>query len=353
MTIAGFIISIPIFVDSAFVILTPLVKSLSRKTGKSVVGIGVALASGLVLTHSMVPPTPGPLGVAGIFGVDVGQMIFLGILLGIPMVIVGVLYSKYIGKKIYQLPTEEGAEEEYFRPEEEKSYSDVVGDMDERQKDLPGVGLSLTPIFVPILLIFLNTTLNALGYSGGVYDYISFFGEPIIAVGIGLLLAIYLLTGGVSKDDTLDKMEDGMKQAGIILLVTGAGGALGEVIRASGAGDIIAEQVAQLPIPVLLIPFFISSIMRLIQGSGTVAMITAASIAAPILMTLDVNMALAAQAAAAGSLVFSYFNDSFFWVVNRMLGIREVGEQIRVWSVPTTLMWSVGLIEILILGFFF
>lgn len=353
MAVAGFIISIPIFVDSAFVILAPLVKSLSRKTGKSVVGIGVALASGLVITHSMVPPTPGPLGVAGIFGVDIGQMIFLGILLGIPMLIVGVLYSKYIGNKIYQIPAEEGAEEEYIRPEVQKPYPEVLEDMDERQKELPGLGVSLAPIFVPIILIFLNTTLNALGYSGGVYDYISFLGEPIIAVGIGVLLAIYLLSGDMTKDETLDKMEDGMKQAGIILLVTGAGGALGEVIRASGAGDIIAAEVAGLPIPVLLIPFLISSIMRLIQGSGTVAMITAASISAPILMTLDVNMALAAQAAAAGSLVFSYFNDSLFWVVNRILGIRDVREQIQVWSVPTTLMWLVGLVEILILGIFF
>lgn len=352
MAIAGFIISIPIFVDSAFVILTPLVKSLSRKTGKSVVGIGVALASGLVITHSMVPPTPGPLGVAGIFGVDIGQMILLGILLGTPMMITAIIYSKYIGKKIYQLPTDE-SETGYYRPEEEKTYPEVIEDIDERQKELPGLGVSLAPIFVPIILIFLSTTMNALEYSGSIYDFIAFLGSPIIAVGIGLLLAIYLLTGGVSKDDTLDKMEKGMKEAGIILLVTGAGGALGEVIRASGAGDIIATQVADLPIPVLLIPFLISSIMRLIQGSGTVSMITAASISAPILMTLDVNMALAAQAAAAGSLVFSYFNDSFFWVVNRMLGIRDVREQVQVWSIPTTLMWSVGLIEILLLGLFF
>lgn len=185
MAIAGFIISIPIFVDSAFVILTPLVKSLSRKTGKSVIGIGVALASGLVITHSMVPPTPGPLGVAGIFGVDIGQMILLGILLGTPMMIVGVLYSKYIGKKIYQIPTEEGAEAEYLRPEVQKTYPEVLEDIDERQKELPGIGVSITPIFVPIILIFLNTTWNALGYSGGIYDYISFFGEPIIGVGIG------------------------------------------------------------------------------------------------------------------------------------------------------------------------
>lgn len=352
MAIAGFIISIPIFVDSAFVILTPLVKSLSRKTGKSVVGIGVALASGLVITHSMVPPTPGPLGVAGIFGVDIGQMILLGLLLALPMMIVAIIYSKYIGKKIYQLP-EEDSETGYYRPEVEKSYPEVIKDIEDRERDLPGIAVSTAPIFVPIVLIFISTTFNALGLTGGFYDFLAFLGAPIIAVGIGLLLAIYLLTGDVSKDDTLNKMEEGMKSAGIILLVTGAGGALGEVIRASGAGDVIATQVADLPIPVLLIPFFISSIMRLIQGSGTVSMITAASISAPILMTLDVNMALAAQAAAAGSLVFSYFNDSFFWVVNRMLGIREVKEQIQVWSVPTTLMWLVGFVEILLLSLFF
>src|SRR5699024_6117554 len=123
--------------------------------------------------------------------------------------------------------------------------------------------------------------------------------------------------------------------------------------RESGAGDYIAEQIAGLSLPAVLIPFFIATLVRLIQGSGTVAMITAASISAPIVFQLDVNMTLAALAATMGSLIFSYFNDSFFWVVNRMLGIKNVKEQIMVWSVPTTLMWFVAMICLVVASIFF
>lgn len=351
MAIAGFIISIPIFVDSAFVILNPLVKSLSRKSGKSVVSIGVALASGLVLTHSLVPPTPGPLGVAAIFGVDIGVMIALGLAFGFPMLVAGIIYAKYIGNKIYQLPSEENLDE-FIRPDEKRDYPEMVKTISERENSLPSFMRSILPILVPILLIFMSTTLNAMGLTDNIFSVILFFGEPIIAVAIGLLFAIYGLAINMDKESTINQMEEGMKQAGIILLVTGAGGALGEVIRASGAGDHIAQQIAGFNIPVLLVPFFIATIIRLIQGSGTVSMITAASITAPILVQLDVNMSLAAVAAAMGSLAFSYFNDSFFWVVNRMLGIRDVKEQIKVWSVPTTIMWAVGLVELLIVSLF-
>lgn len=350
MAVAGFVISIPIFVDSAFVILNPLVKSLSRRTGKSVVSIGVALAVGLVITHSLVPPTPGPLGVAGIFDVDIGLMILLGLLFGIPLMIVGVLYAKWLGKRIHQIPDEDG--DGFHRPEEIDAYSEFLELADEREKELPSLLISILPILVPIILIFVNTTLSALELTEGVYGIFTFLGNPIIAVAVGLLIAIYTLTLKDSRENTLERMEEGIQTAGIILLVTGAGGALGNVLRESGAGDYIAEQIAGLPLPAVLIPFFIATFVRLIQGSGTVAMITAASISAPIVAQLDVNMALAAQAAAMGSLIFSYFNDSFFWVVNRMLGIKEVKEQILVWSVPTTLMWFVSMIVLVIASLF-
>lgn len=351
MAIAGYIISIPIFVDSAFVILNPLVKTLSKKTGKSVIAIGVSLAVGLVLTHSIVPPTPGPLGVAGIFGVDIGLMIALGLGFGIPLMIVGVLYAKWLGKKIYQLPSDE-SESGYVRPEKEMTYPELLEIVNERSKELPSFARSFLPILIPIILIFINTTLSALELTEGFYGIFTFLGTPIIAVGLGLITAIYALAGKLSRNTTLEEMEKGIQDAGIILLVTGAGGALGNVLRTSGTGDYIAQQIADLPLPAVLIPFFVASMVRLVQGSGTVAMITAASISAPILAQLDVNMALAAQAAALGSLIFSYFNDSFFWIVNRMLGIKNVKEQILVWSVPTTLMWFTGLILILIANMF-
>lgn len=346
LAVAGFIVSIPIFVDSAFVILSPLVKALSRKTGKSVVALGVSLAVGLVITHSLVPPTPGPLGVAGIFGVDIGIMIGLGILFGIPMLIAGVLYAKWLGKKIYQIPDD--SDSGFIRPDAKMAYNEFVALADERSKELPSLTRSFMPILIPIILIFLNTTLEALELTDGFYSYLIFLGKPIIAVSIGLIAAIYLLTSKLNRLETLERMEEGIQTAGVILLVTGAGGAFGFVLRESGAGDFIATKIADLPLPAVLIPFLIATIVRLIQGSGTVAMITAASISAPILVSLDVNMALAAQAAAMGALIFSYFNDSLFWVVNRMLGIKEVKEQILVWSVPTTICWFVGLITLLI-----
>ncbi|MEW5570439.1 GntP family permease [Rossellomorea marisflavi] len=357
MAAAGYLISIPIFVDSAFVILNPLVKALSRKTGKSVVGLGVALGVGLVATHHAVPPTPGPLGVAGIFGVDIGMMILSGLIFGLGIIIVGVFYAKWIGKKIYQLPAEEG--DEFIRPSKQEAYIEFLELEAERTKDLPSLTKSLMPIVFPILLIFFNTTLTALADAGTVsvnaqlLSYIKFFGNPVIAVGIGLIIAIYTLTNNMKRLDTLDRMEEGIKSSGIILLVTGAGGALGNILRASGSGDYIAEQISQLALPAILVPFLIATIVRLVQGSGTVAMITAASISAPIIAQLDVNLVLAAQACALGAMIFSYFNDSLFWVLNRMLGIKNVKEQILVWSVPTTLAWGVSLVMLLVADFIF
>ncbi|KKK39790.1 gluconate permease [Mesobacillus campisalis] len=346
MAIAGYIISIPIFLDSAFVILNPLVKTLSRKTGKSVISIGVALAVGLVLTHSLVPPTPGPLGVAGIFGVDIGIMIAMGLVFAIPLMIVGVLYAKWLGKKIYQIPDD--SESGFSRPEKPMTYPEMVDIINDRSKELPSFARSIMPVIIPILLIFVNTTLAALELTQGIYGILIFLGQPIIAVAIGLIVAIYALARQRGRLETLEEMEKGIQDAGIILLVTGAGGALGNVLRESGTGDYIAQQIADIAMPAVLIPFFVATMVRLIQGSGTVAMITAASISAPILAQMDVNMALAAMAASLGSLIFSYFNDSFFWVSNRMLGIKEVKEQIMVWSVPTTLMWFAGFICLLI-----
>ncbi|MBM7837453.1 GntP family gluconate:H+ symporter [Alkalihalobacillus xiaoxiensis] len=349
MAVTGYIVSIPIFVDSAFIILSPLAKALSKKTGRSIVTLAVALAGGAVVIHSAVPPTPGPLGVAGIFGIDIGWMIITGMLFGIPIVISMVLYAKWLGKRIYQIPSDDGLD--WIRPEEEITIEDWIGEKE--SKDLPSLLRSALPIFVPVFLIFLNTTTAAMGLSGMWVEYVQFFGSPIIAVGIGVLLAIYGLFGHVQRSEALDRMEEGIKQAGIVLLVTGAGGALGFVLRTTGVGDHIADIVVNTGIPAILLPFVVATLVRFIQGSGTVAMITAASITAPILAGMDVNMILAAQAAALGSLFFSYFNDSLFWVVNRTIGIKQAKEQILVWSVPTTIAWFVSLILLIIADFFF
>ena len=346
LAITGFLVSIPIFCDSGFVILSPLAKAISRKTKKSVVTLGVSLAAGLVITHSLVPPTPGPVGVAGIFGANVGAVILWGIVLAIPMTIATIAYARYIGRKIYQLPAEDG--DGFIRPPyQEPDYSEL---MNSEEKHLPSTFMSFAPIMLPIILILMNTILTAMKVTGPVNDLFVFLGSPVIAVGLGLIVAIYGLAGKFTRQETIAHMEDGIKSAGIIILVTGGGGALGMVLRDSGTGDYIANLIAQTALPAILLPFVISSLVRLIQGSGTVAMITAASITAPIMATLGVNPVLATLAASTGSLLYSYFNDSYFWVVNRILGIVDAKEQMRVWSFTTTIAWAVGFVEIMLLS---
>ncbi|ABZ85200.1 gluconate permease [Heliomicrobium modesticaldum Ice1] len=344
LALTGYVVSIPIFVDSGFVILMPLVKALSRKTKKSAVSLGVALAVGLVATHHLVPPTPGPLGTAGIFKADLGAMILWGILFAIPVLITGVLYAKWLGKRIYQLPDETGMGWE--RPQIQAAYDDWM--QSKEQKKLPSATISFAPIVVPVLLILANTVLSAMKATGPIAETFIFLGTPIIATAIALLISIYGLAGKDDKKDVLKRMEEGVTSAGIIILVTGGGGALGQVLRDSGAGDYLAKLIAGTALPAILLPFVIATLVRLIQGSGTVAMITAASISAPILANLGVNPVFAAQSASMGAFVFSYFNDSLYWVVNRMLGIEDTKEQLKVWSVPTTIAWVTSLATLLI-----
>lgn len=348
LALTGFLVAIPIYCDSGFVILAPLAKAISKNTKKSIVALGVPLAAGLVITHTLVPPTPGPLGVAGTFNVDVGQFILLGIVIALPMAAACLSYGSWLGKKIYQLPSEDG--ESWVRLPYSAPNYDLS--MENDGKKLPSAFVSFLPILAPIVLILLNTVSSALGLEGGVFSVLIFLGTPIIAVTIGLLLAIYTLARQVDRKTVLDRMEQGIKSAGIIILVTGGGGALGKVLQVSGVGNFIAEQISKTSIPVILLPFLIATLVRFTQGSGTVAMITAAGITAPIVQAAGGNMLLGAFAACIGSLFFSYFNDSFYWVTTRLMGINETKEQVRVWSVTTTIAWAVGFAELLVLNIF-
>lgn len=354
MALTGYVVSIPIFCDSGFVILSPIAKALSKTTKKSVVTIGVALAIGLVATHHAVPPTPGPLGVAGIFNVDIGVMILWGLVFVLPITIIGVLYAQWLGKRIYQLPMADGIG---WTRNKEEIDNIIINETEDaataESRSMPSAFSSFAPIVVPIILILLNTVLSALKLQSGLVSYVIFFGNPVIAVGIGLIIAIYTLVPELDRKQVNKLMEEGVASAGIIILITGAGGALGQVLRDSGAGNYIAELIASTSLPPILLPFIAATLVRLIQGSGTVAMITSASITAPILANMNVNPVFAAQAAALGAMVFSYFNDSYFWVVNRLLGIEDVKEQIMAWSIPTTLGWLTSLIMLLLVNAIF
>ena len=337
LAMTGYLVSIPIFADSAFVILFPIAKALSRSGGRPLIMLGVALAGGLLVTHTIVPPTPGPLGVAGIYNIDVGLMIVSGMGMAIPCVLAFVWYAQWLGKR-YQHTEPALAKTEIITPAHPS-------------RPLPSLSLSLTPIVVPILLILLKAVVRVLpaemlhrdGLLNWIITIIDFIGAPVIALCISTLLAVYLLVPYLSRQETAARLEEGLQSAGIILMVTGAGGALGFVVRESGTGAILAEHMSALPFSPIMIPFLVSTAIRLIQGSATVAMITAASITAPILAEIPgVNMQIAAQAAVCGSFFFSYFNDSLFWVVNRLMNVTEVKWQLMSMSIPTTIAWAVA-----------
>lgn len=347
MAVTGFLVSIPIFCDSGFVILTPLAKAISKETKKSITSIGIALAGGLVITHSLVPPTPGPVGVAGIFGVSVASLIIYGIVISIPMLLGVIIYAKYMGEKIWQIPDDNNGwtrDKKYQSTQKENSLYN--------EENLPSAFKSFAPIIVPIVLILFGTISNALKLEGKLIEIIQFAGTPVIATGIGLLITIYGLTNKLNRKEILKEAEEGIKAAGSIILITGGGGAFGMLIRESGVGKEIANFLVQTSIPPILLPFIIATLIRFIQGSGTVAMITSASITAPIILNLNVNPVLASLAACIGSLFFSYFNDSFFWVINRSIGISEGKEQLKLYSVASTIAWGIGIITLLILNIF-
>ena len=349
LAVTGFLVSIPIFCDSGFIILAPLARALSKQTKKSIVTLGIALAAGLVITHTMVPPTPGPVGVAGIYGANVGSVILWGIVIAIPMLLSIMPYAKKLGKQIYQLPAEDG--DGWVRPDSFQIAEDLDSSFNE--EELPSIATSFAPIIVPIILILLNTVGAVLKFSGLFGTIVKFLGTPLIAVAIGLIIAIITLTKDNTREETLQAMVKGIASAGIVILVTGGGGALGAVLRNSGVGEYIAGFIADSNIPLLFLPFLISTLMRFIQGSGTVAMLTSASITAPIMLSLGVDPVFATLSACIGSLFFSYFSDSFFWVVNRTIGITDPKEQMRIWSIPTTIAWAVGFISLSIINAIF
>ena len=342
LALTGFLVSIPIFCDSGFVVLAPIAKK------KSVIGLGTALAAGLVITHSLVPPTPGPLGVCGIFGVDVGKFILLTLVLALPMAIACIAYSRlFLSKKYYRIPNDEGeiVEMPYQEPNYEAAFAmDMTG--------VPGALESFMPLIIPIILILINTVATAMGKTEGFMNILVFLGQPIVAVGLGLIVAILTLGRSLDRHEALAEMEKGMASAGIIMLVTGGGGALGQIIKDSGLGTFMAEGLAKTAIPIIILPLLIATAMRFIQGSGTVAMTTAASITAPIIAASGVSPILGAVACCVGSLFFGYFNDSYFWVVNRTLGVSEAKDQLTIWSVTSTVAWAVGVVEVLILNIF-
>lgn len=342
LMITGFFIAIPVFFDVAFIILVPLIYSLQRKTKKSLLLYAIPLLAGLAITHSFIPPTPGPVAVADILKADLGWVILFGFIVGIPSAIIsGPLFAKYISKKIH-------------------INAPKITDK-QIHKNYPAVGLILAIIGIPIVLIVSNTVLNSPLFEegtipGNVKNWLQMIGHPFSALIIANLIAWYLLgiKRGYSKDTLLKTTTKSMEAAGIIILLTGAGGVFKQILINTGTGTMLANYFADKGISILLFAFLAAVIVRVLQGSATVAMITAAGITAPLLSNTitDIDKALLVIAIAAGASIMSHVNDSGFWLVSKYLHLDEK-QTFRSWSLMTSILSLVGFTSVLLLSLIF
>ena len=334
MVICGFFIAIPVFFDVAFIILIPVVYSLQRKTKKSILLYAMPLLAGLAITHAFIPPTPGPIAVADIIGADLGWVILFGFIIGIPTAVIsGPLFASYISKKIYV-------------PAPEQLTASNTTDSP------PAVMGIFLIIGVPIVLIVLNTLINSASLPQEfipmlVKSTLSLIGHPFSALIIANLIAWYFL--GIrrknSKAKLLEISTKAMAPAGIIILLTGAGGVFKQMLINTEAGLMLATFFADKGISIFLFSFISAVLVRLLQGSATVAMITAAGLCAPLISQdmSDIQKALLVISIASGASILSHVNDSGFWLVSKYLGLNEV-QTFKSWSMMTTLIAVVGFV---------
>lgn len=369
--LTGFVVSIPVFCDSGFVILSSLAKEFSRLTKKSMVGLGGILGMGLYITHFLVPPTPGPLAVVSTFqqngmNVDLGLFIIYGLLLSIPVFILSVYLFRYFGNKYPQLVVPY----EIDRSKYTAAQLEVLDKIDAKLKagkelenedfaallsteKLPGAGISFTILLLPVILILANTIVSQTALKGMIVgQIITFLGNPIIALFISLCLGAFVLARDLDKKTVVGMMGEALKDAGPIVFITAAGGALGAVVKATGAAGIMGEALVSTGIPGILVPLLIGVIMRFPQGSGTTAMITGSALVAPMLAAgLAVNPYLAGLAICMTSMCPSFLNDSYFHVVTSFSGM-DIKTSLKTWTIGSIIIPVFGGLILFILSLF-
>jgi len=329
MSLIGYIVSIPVFCDSAFVILCPLAKALSGKVKISLAASAIALSLGLYATHTMVPPTPGPVAAAGLLGADLGLVILWGAAVSIVALAAGWLFAIKYAAKIYISPEAESPEPD-TQPRQVSSASPLRDalrrspkDCGELRTEAPSALRSVVPIFLPIVLILARSVGDFPSHpfgQGNAAAFISFAGQPVVALLVGVFFALLL-----PKKLTTEMLSasgwvgQAVVAAATIIIITGCGGAFGKVLQNSGISDVVEEYLGQSAGLSIWLPFIIAAALKTAQGSSTVAIITTASIIAPLLGTLGLETptakALVVVAIGAGSMVVSHANDSYFWVV--------------------------------------
>ena len=349
--LSGFIVGIPVFFDTVFYLLMPLGKAMRVRTGKNYLLYILSIVVGATMAHSLVPPTPGPLLVAEALGIKLGLMMIAGMTVGVIAMIVGFAYA-WFANRFWEIP---------LRPTAELSQEELDKLVNEKdEQDSPSIWLSLMPILLPVALLAASTTVDmaiktfnpAPSWATTLRPYTDVVGNKNIALLLAAVIAIWTVTRIKSRSDYLSgAIGQALQSAGVIILITSAGGAFGHVLRQSGIAYELKElfQVSEGTLMLLVVAFGLTALVRVAQGSGTVAMITGVSIIAPLVesIPLPYHPVYLALAIGCGSKPGPWMNDSGFWIVGKMSGMTE-GETLKTFTVLLTIMGLAGLVVTLL-----
>ncbi|MFD3519637.1 GntP family permease [Streptomyces sp. NPDC058653] len=346
MGVTGVVFGIPVFFDVGIFVLAPIVYAAARRSGKSIVLYAMPLLAGLSMTHAFLPPHPGPVAAAGLFDVDLGWVILMGAVVGVPAVLAAWVYAAWIGKRLFvDVPQDmvEAAAEAKEAVAAEQRASGVAPP--EKPVALATV---LAIIGTPLLLILLATFSSIALDPSTLRSVVEFFGHPFVALTIALFLAYYLL--GIRRGWSRRSLETvstaSLKPVGNILLVVGAGGVFGAVLKGSGIADALADTFNDVGLPVIVLAWLISVVLRVAQGSATVAIVTTAGIVVPLVegqSMSQAHLALIIMAISAGSIFASHVNDGGFWMVAKYFGISE-RDTLKSWTVLETVLSVAGFV---------
>ena len=344
----GWVVSIPVFCDSGFVILNPIRKALVRQTGASSVAMTVCLSCGLYIAHVFIPPTPGPLAAAQALGMENNLLLVIGMgaLCSIFPLVAGYFFARHIGRKV------KSADETAASGQTVKTYEELKAEFGK----LPGACNALAPILVPILLMALASFVSMAHGGSLLADIFLFLGTPVMALSVGVVLAILQLYLAGKGKDFYKLTNDTLKTVGPILFVTAAGGVLGKVIASSDMVNFITDHAVNFKVVGIFFPFLLAAVLKSAQGSSTVAITTTAGIVAPLLAALGfvtpVDAALVVVPIGAGAMTVSHANDSYFWVVTSF-GDLTTQDGYRTQTLMTLVIGLAAMLEVFILSLIF
>ncbi|MGW6059938.1 GntP family permease [Streptomyces sp. NPDC055189] len=344
MGLTGLIFGIPVFFDVGIFVLAPIVYAAAKRSGKSILIYCLPLLAGLSMTHAFLPPHPGPVAAAGLLHVDLGWVILMGLVCGIPAVLAAWVFSAWVGKRIF-VPVPQDMVEAADEAKAAVVAEQRAAGVQPSEKPVP-LGIVFAIIGTPLFLILLATFSSIAFDPSTLRSVIEFFGSPFVALTIALLMAYYLLgiRRGWSRKSLETVSTSSLKPVGNILLVVGAGGIFGAVLKASGVAGALSDTFQDVGLPIIVLAYLLSLVLRVAQGSATVAIVTTAGIVAPLLTEGDYSqafIALVIMAISAGSIFASHVNDGGFWMVAKYFGISE-RDTLKTWTVLESVLSLAG-----------